>query len=241
MRIVNGSETVKNEFPWQVGLIIHDEFGVRNKQPQCGGSIISSNTILTAAHCIELIENLQEVVVGEHDWSRENDGEIYFKICKQIKYPNYNRTGYVENDFSLLILCEDLTWSRIVSPVCLPSLHEIGSVYEGKESIVSGWGRTLNPNHPKSIESKTLLKITTKTMSNPECLAKLKFLQSKIDINDPVLGNFTKLKIPPINPSKICSVAPHKNACNGDSGGPLVVKKKGKQSYTLVGKPYQNL
>ena len=58
MRIINGTETVKNEFPWQVGLIVHDELGVRIKYPVCGGSIISSNTILTAAHCIENVKNL---------------------------------------------------------------------------------------------------------------------------------------------------------------------------------------
>ena len=114
MRIINGTETVKNEFPWQVGLIIHDEFGVRNKQPQCGGSIISSNTILTAAHCIHNVKNSQEVVVGEHDWTRENDGEMYFKICNKLPHPKYNKDSQIteggkvhDYDFGLLILCKE--------------------------------------------------------------------------------------------------------------------------------------
>ena len=29
--------------------------------------------------------------------------------------------------------------------------------------------------------------------------------------------------------------------CTGDSGGPIIVKKIGKETYTLVGKPVQNL
>ena len=45
-RIVGGQPADKNEYPWQVAL----KRAGRNV-PFCGGSILSSKTILTAAHC----------------------------------------------------------------------------------------------------------------------------------------------------------------------------------------------
>ena len=47
-KIINGQETEVHEYPWHVGLV-YDE----NSAIWCGGSIISSIWILTAAHCVE--------------------------------------------------------------------------------------------------------------------------------------------------------------------------------------------
>jgi len=43
-RICNGSPAVPCQFPWQVALIIDNSYF-------CGGSLISSQWVLTAAHC----------------------------------------------------------------------------------------------------------------------------------------------------------------------------------------------
>ena len=52
--IINGQETKRNEFPWQVALV---KAGFHN--PFCGGSIISDRHILTAAHCTEELNLVQ--------------------------------------------------------------------------------------------------------------------------------------------------------------------------------------
>ena len=44
-KIIDGTETSINEYPWAVSLQIADGH-------ICGGSLISENWILTAAHCI---------------------------------------------------------------------------------------------------------------------------------------------------------------------------------------------
>jgi len=54
-RIINGTNTGKNEFPWIVGLITHSN-GIRDNGIRCGGSIISSKTVITAAHCVYGLE-----------------------------------------------------------------------------------------------------------------------------------------------------------------------------------------
>jgi len=44
-RITGGQDAVRAQFPWQAGLII-------NGVSFCGGSLISNQWILTAAHCV---------------------------------------------------------------------------------------------------------------------------------------------------------------------------------------------
>ncbi|KAF7274910.1 hypothetical protein GWI33_012427 [Rhynchophorus ferrugineus] len=48
-RIIGGSEATPNSHPYQVALFIQFPQG----RSFCGGSIISENYILTAAHCMD--------------------------------------------------------------------------------------------------------------------------------------------------------------------------------------------
>lgn len=49
-RIVGGRKAKKGEFPWQVSIASVSSTG--SKKHFCGGTILSENTILTAAHCV---------------------------------------------------------------------------------------------------------------------------------------------------------------------------------------------
>ncbi|HEY5260955.1 MAG TPA: serine protease [Solirubrobacteraceae bacterium] len=48
-QIVNGQESSISQFPWQVFVLVEEAPG---KYGSCGGSILNSTTILTAAHCV---------------------------------------------------------------------------------------------------------------------------------------------------------------------------------------------
>ena len=50
-RIIGGENAVRREFPWQVALVYRG-----GSIPSCGGTLLSSDTVLTAAHCKAITE-----------------------------------------------------------------------------------------------------------------------------------------------------------------------------------------
>ena len=61
-KIVGGTNSARNEYPWQVRL------GLSGELDGCGGTIIHPRFILTAAHCVEDLSE-QEIVVYVGDYS----------------------------------------------------------------------------------------------------------------------------------------------------------------------------
>ena len=48
-RIIDGSNTAVNEFPWMAAIVDTR----KAPQPGCGGALINANYVITAAHCTE--------------------------------------------------------------------------------------------------------------------------------------------------------------------------------------------
>ena len=140
-RIIGGENVARGQFPWQVALVFKWD-----STPWCGGTLLSSDTVLTAAHCEEMVEMI-DVVVAEHD-HRLKDGEQRISPNKWINHPNYRPlmkldTGNLppDNDFAIIKLATPVSFSDYVVPACLPSAK---SDYDDVFAQVSGWGRFNN-------------------------------------------------------------------------------------------------
>jgi len=200
-RIAGGVETEENEYPWQVGLITTvGEF--------CGGSLISNKEVLTAAHCTQDVGTMH-VLVGEHNLNRA-DGERKIKVCGIKEHPNYEKGNLY--DYSVLTLCEEVAFTENVSPVCLPTTSGIGSQYEGKDAVVSGWGHLSSGGSAPGV----LMEVDVKTMSNSACCSNYSY------------------KCEELTNQMMCAANPGKDSCQGDSGGPMVTRESN-GAYTQIG------
>jgi secreted trypsin-like serine protease len=128
--IVGGSFAVKNEFPHQVALILRGSL-------RCGGSIITEQFVLTAAHCLVNKQYLNqfEVLAGANNLG-DKDGQRY-KIIDEVPHEGYGDHGNTD-DIALLIVEKPFIFSESVKPIELQTSElEIGS-----EIKIIGWGKT---------------------------------------------------------------------------------------------------
>uniref|UniRef100_A0A3B3BMU3 chymotrypsin n=1 Tax=Oryzias melastigma TaxID=30732 RepID=A0A3B3BMU3_ORYME len=126
-RIVGGQAAAAGSWPWQARLTIRGAL--------CGGSLINSQWILSAAHCFSSTSN---VVVYLGETSIDNSPNSVSKTVSQIiVHPNYNSQSQ-DNDVSLVKLSSSVTFNNYISPVCLAAA---GSDFPGGTTAwVTGFG-----------------------------------------------------------------------------------------------------
>jgi len=86
-RIYGGVEPEPHSLNFQVFLKINLTFVPR----YCGGSIISSKYVLTAAHCVQDVSSKRIiVVVGEHNIKIVGDEESELTVADIFIHPNFS-------------------------------------------------------------------------------------------------------------------------------------------------------
>lgn len=221
-KISNGNKTSFYEFPWNALLGYRNSLG--NIEYNCGGSLITTKFVLTAAHCVTVSpsSNLILVRLGEYDTSLDIDCEINegSKVCtppvqdiriqKIISHSLYDKDNKL-NDIALLKLRKDADIS--VRPICLPVTKEMLD-NKPQKFIVTGWGKTENRT-----KSKTLLKANVFSYPRDICETTLKQLSKRIVL--------TKAHFCAIGEENV-------DTCSGDSGGPIQVLSNFNNELRLV-------
>ena len=101
-RIVGGSKTPPNKFPWLAALYIRGAL--------CGGSLISSQHVLTAAHCVTGVEPGQvKVLLGGHSRKYQSQNlRTVSNISIHAKYIETKRYDVIQTLSDELVLAKEL-------------------------------------------------------------------------------------------------------------------------------------
>lgn len=195
-RIIGGNEAQQGRYGYHVSL--QDYIG-----HFCGGTLISRDVVLTAAHCAG---GSYEVVINRHDLDQSGSGQV-IKMKREIKSPKYNAYT-TDSDFNLVLLEEpvDMTGLRLVT---LNSDKNYPPV--GQRVTVMGYGDT-NISLSQSDLSSKLMEVEVRVISNNEC-----------DASSGTIGGYTDNYNDQITDNMICAKEDDQDACQGDSGGPLIV------------------
>ena len=130
-RIVGGTAAGPMDNPFQVALLNKSIADNRNAQ-FCGGSLVRSNFVVTAAHCTDFIQADQvQVLTG----TRRLDGTGERRDVLSITiHPSWNPSTF-DNDVAVWKLSTDATGITLATLAT-----ENGPV--GSDVLVTGWGET---------------------------------------------------------------------------------------------------
>ncbi|XP_050035684.2 uncharacterized protein mas [Dermacentor andersoni] len=210
-RITGGKDSLPGEWCWQAALI--------NSQNQylCGGALIGTQWVLTAAHCVtSLVRNGEPVFVrvGDHDLGSEraHPGAQTRRVATTYIHHNHNGQT-LDNDIALLKLQGGVELNPRVCLVCLPARGAAPTA--GDRCTVTGYGY-LGEGGPIALRVREAV---LPIVEDRDCTAKINAVTEK------------QFLMPA---SSYCAGGEKgDDACQGDGGGPMVCLVDG--FYELAG------
>lgn len=193
-QIVNGVEVTPHSLPYQALVMNMTEDG--KGFSLCGGSIISDQWILTAAHCIDdATKKRLKVRVGVHDRRADPREGQTLDVTRFVVHPSWNSRPSKGYDIALIKVKGRITDPN-ASTINIPSASVDRTLTaDGRSAVVSGWGRTSGGGKTSAV----LRKVSVPVSVTSDCGRRLGLPQNTV-----------------------CGLPKQeKDSCNGDSGGPL--------------------
>ncbi|XP_023801267.1 acrosin-like isoform X2 [Cyanistes caeruleus] len=211
-RIVGGTDALDASWPWIVSL----------QHPWapylghfCGGSLITADWVLTAAHCFKVYNNISMVyvLIGATQLSQPGPGAVVRNVKKVVIHPYYISAANYSYDIAILQLDQPVLCSQYIQLACVadPALR----VSELYNCWIAGWGYT-----------------TEKSQQSADRLQ-----EAKVQLIDVQLCNSTGWHTGIVQPHNLCAGYPEGNidTCRGDSGGPLMCQDNNAEYWWVVG------
>uniref|UniRef100_A0A914Z6I9 Peptidase S1 domain-containing protein n=1 Tax=Panagrolaimus superbus TaxID=310955 RepID=A0A914Z6I9_9BILA len=216
-KIIGGHALTDGAFPWVVSLKISYSDG--RAPGGCTGTVISSNYILTAKHCTEIL-NLESIEIFYGSANRQ-------RMISQIYSAAFNSPGIKTfgEDIALIKLKTPIEFSENVNPICLsrnlrPNL--------GEKAIVAGFGYVFNgvingANEGDEVEEQDM------NINLPNTLNAV-----KVDITEDNKCN-CNFAAGVQSDTELCAGGLLQGTLQGDSGGPLMILEKNSKLWYQIG------
>lgn len=204
-RIVGGHEAEEHQWPWQVALFIDDAWF-------CGGSLISDEWVMTAAHCADGA-GFFDVMAGAHNVrASTEEHRVEITSYEGMVHPDWD-PNTLKNDIALVKLPEKIPFDEFIRPACLPPKSDSDETYVGQLTTPVGWGK--NADDAGGITPDLNMVSDLPVITNAACAD--------------TYGSIIYDGIMCIDSSG------GKGVCNGDSGGTLNIRQEAENKWTQVG------
>nr|XP_039273619.1 hyaluronan-binding protein 2-like [Styela clava] len=222
-RITNGQNADPGAYPWQVALRRKHVYPWAPYAHMCGGSLVSSCWVVTAAHCVLYVGRHKKNFVirvgdlhnGDNSMYKMDEDQQTFDIEHVIVHPDFKDRPVPKNDVALIKLVEKhgrcARYGEYVNSVCLPEPGQ--DVFAtNTECHITGWGAKNWTDRPRDY---------------PHVLQYGKIRLHDFNTCKELYGRDPISNISQISEGMICAGAPGIDTCQGDSGGPLVCERGG--------------
>lgn len=205
-KIVGGQNASRGQFPFSVSLRLR-LYSSSVDIHFCGGVAISTNAVLTAAHCVAQltapsIKHLY-AVIGEHEIGVLDPEEEVLQVVKVTKHPDFILKTF-ENDLAILQLGTHFTPSKTKQVIKMETVVDRFEEVQGTQWLtVMGWG-VLAPGGPRA---HVLNWVSVPYIGRERCRTAMS--PYKVTGGMICAGDVYKGKV---------------DACQGDSGGPIIYR-----------------
>uniref|UniRef100_A0A8C5JHP2 Acrosin n=1 Tax=Junco hyemalis TaxID=40217 RepID=A0A8C5JHP2_JUNHY len=209
-RVVGGKNAEVGAWPWLVSI---QDPSVSGTGHLCGGSLISTRWVLTAAHCFAESRNISamRLLIGVTQLT-EPGPEAQVRLIKRLLIHNEYDPADQSNDIALLEMSEPVQCNSHIQLVCVPKATL--NVAQLDTCYVAGWG-----GHSQTLGKGDILQ------------------EAKVHLINVQVCNSSEWYQGDVHSHNLCAGYPEGgiDTCQGDSGGPLMCKDKDSDFFWVVG------